>query len=139
MLWEILIEHSVRVSVMSMLLSKVDPFICALDCLLEDKLLAGCWWLTPVILAPQEAEIRRTVVGSQPRQIVCKTLSQKNSSYQRAGGVAQGVGPGFKPQTAGGKKKRTRFLQTSPLSFLNYQFPLFSSFKSFLVLIQIDN
>jgi hypothetical protein len=24
--------------------------------------LAGCWWLTPVILATQEAEIRRIVV-----------------------------------------------------------------------------
>jgi hypothetical protein len=31
----------------------------------------------PVILATQEAEIRRTVVQSQPRQIVCETLSQK--------------------------------------------------------------
>jgi hypothetical protein len=27
---------------------------------------AGCWWLTPVILATQEAEIRRIVVRSQP-------------------------------------------------------------------------
>jgi hypothetical protein len=32
-------------------------------------------WLTPIILATQEAEIRRIVVPSQPRQIVCKTLS----------------------------------------------------------------
>jgi hypothetical protein len=46
-------------------------------------LLAGCpgaWmlgdpWLPPVILAALEAEIRRIAVGSQPRQIVCKTLS----------------------------------------------------------------
>jgi hypothetical protein len=47
---------------------------------------AGHWWLTPVILATQEAEIRRMAVRSQPGQIVCKTLSQilhKN----RAGGV----------------------------------------------------
>jgi hypothetical protein len=35
------------------------------------------WWLTPVILATQEAEIRRIVVPSQPGQIVCETLSQK--------------------------------------------------------------
>jgi hypothetical protein len=32
-------------------------------------------WLIPVILATQEAEIRRIKVGGQPRQIVCKTLS----------------------------------------------------------------
>jgi hypothetical protein len=30
-----------------------------------------------VILPTQEAEIRRIAVQSQPRQIVCKTLSQK--------------------------------------------------------------
>jgi hypothetical protein len=35
------------------------------------------WWLTPVILATQEVKIRRIVVRSQPKQIVCKTLSQK--------------------------------------------------------------
>jgi hypothetical protein len=28
------------------------------------------WWLTPIILATQEAEIRRITVQSQPRQIV---------------------------------------------------------------------
>jgi hypothetical protein len=36
---------------------------------------ARCWWLTPVILATQGAEIRRIEVRSQPRQIVCETLS----------------------------------------------------------------
>jgi hypothetical protein len=30
------------------------------------KLVAGHWWLTPVILATQEIEIRRIVVQSQP-------------------------------------------------------------------------
>jgi hypothetical protein len=39
--------------------------------------------LTPVILAIQEAEIRRIAVGSQPRQIVHKTLPQKNPSQKR--------------------------------------------------------
>jgi hypothetical protein len=34
-------------------------------------------WLTPVILATEEAEIRRIMVRRQPRQIVHKTLSQK--------------------------------------------------------------
>jgi hypothetical protein len=50
----------------------------------------------PVILATQEAEIKRIAVQSQPRQIVYKTLSQENTSQKRAGGVAQGVGPEFK-------------------------------------------
>jgi hypothetical protein len=41
-------------------------------------MLAGSWWLTPVILATQKAEIRRIMVPSHPRQISHKTLSQKN-------------------------------------------------------------
>jgi hypothetical protein len=42
--------------------------------------MAWCWWLTPVILATQEAEIRRITVRSQPGQIVQETLSQKHPS-----------------------------------------------------------
>jgi hypothetical protein len=42
-----------------------------------------------IILATQEAEIRRVEVQSQPRQIVHETLSQKNSSQKSAGGMAQ--------------------------------------------------
>jgi hypothetical protein len=34
---------------------------------------------------------------SQPRQIVHEILSQKNPSQKRAGGMAQGEGPEFKP------------------------------------------
>jgi hypothetical protein len=52
----------------------------------------------PVILTTQVAEIRRITVQSQPGQIVQETLSQKNPTQKRAGGVAQGVGPEFKPQ-----------------------------------------
>jgi hypothetical protein len=37
-----------------------------------------CRWLTPVILATQEAEIRRTAVRSQSGQIVPKTISKKS-------------------------------------------------------------
>jgi hypothetical protein len=36
----------------------------------------------PVILATQEAEIRRIRVQSQPRKIVHETLSQKNPSQK---------------------------------------------------------
>jgi hypothetical protein len=35
------------------------------------------WWLTPVLLATQEAKIRRIAVQSQPGQIALKTLSGK--------------------------------------------------------------
>jgi hypothetical protein len=60
--------------------------------------IARLWWLTPVTLATQEAEIRRIVVPSQPRQIVHEILSQKNPSQaKKDGGVAQGGGPEFKP------------------------------------------
>jgi hypothetical protein len=55
-------------------------------------------WITPVILATQEAEIRRIVVQGQPKQRVPNTLSQKHPTERRAGGVAQGIGPEFKPQ-----------------------------------------
>jgi hypothetical protein len=48
---------------------------------------AGRQWLTPVILATQEAEFRRIAVWSQPRQIV-ETLSQKK---KKADEVAQAV------------------------------------------------
>jgi hypothetical protein len=50
-----------------------------------------------IILASQETEIRRTEVRSQPRQIVCETLSQKKLQ-KRTHGLTQGVGPEFKPQ-----------------------------------------
>jgi hypothetical protein len=52
----------------------------------------------PVILAIQEAEIRRIDTQSQSRQIVHETLSQKKTITKRASGVAQGEGPEFQPQ-----------------------------------------
>jgi hypothetical protein len=60
--------------------------------------ISRCWWLTPVIPATQEAEIRSIAVGSQPRQIVHETISKKPTTKYWAGGVAQGEGPKFKPQ-----------------------------------------
>jgi hypothetical protein len=61
----------------------------------------------PVILATQEAEIRRIVFQSQPRQIVCKTLSRKIHK-NRAGRAAQSEGPEFNPSITKGKKKWAR-------------------------------
>jgi hypothetical protein len=73
---------------------------------------AGHWWLTFIILATQEAEVRRITVQSQPGQIVSKMLSRKNPSQKRAGGIAQGVGPEFKPQYCKNtKKERQKVLE----------------------------
>jgi hypothetical protein len=68
--------------------------------------LAGLQWLTPVILATQEAEIRKITVQRQSKQIVHETLSQKNPLQKKAGGVAQGVGPEFKFQYCKKQKKK---------------------------------
>jgi hypothetical protein len=70
---------------------------------LEMSIWAGCWWLMPVILATHDAEIRRIAVRSQPRQLVCETLSQKTLHKNRDGEVAQG--PELKPQYCKIKKK----------------------------------
>jgi hypothetical protein len=48
-------------------------------CQKNDSLVSGCWRLTPVILATQEAESRMILVQSQPGQIVLKTLSPKKN------------------------------------------------------------
>jgi hypothetical protein len=49
-------------------------------------------WLTPIILATQDEEIRRIMVQSQPGKIVIL----KNLHKNRTGGVAQGEDPEFK-------------------------------------------
>jgi hypothetical protein len=43
----------------------------------KNKNITGRQWLTPVILATWEAEIGRTEVQDQPKQIVHKTPSPK--------------------------------------------------------------
>jgi hypothetical protein len=58
---------------------------------LKNTQLIGHWWLMPVILATQEAEIRSIRGPSQPGQIVCETLSPKYPIQKRAGKVAQVV------------------------------------------------
>jgi hypothetical protein len=68
-------------------------------------LIRGPEAITPVIPATQKAEIRRTSVRSQPRQIVHETLSLKQIFTKRAGGVTQGEGPEFKSQHQEKKKK----------------------------------
>jgi hypothetical protein len=46
---------------------------------------AGHQWLMTVILTTQGEEIRKIEVQSQPRQIVCKTLSRKKKSITKKG------------------------------------------------------
>jgi hypothetical protein len=47
-------------------------------------------------------------VRSQPRQIVCKTLSQKTLHKNRAGRMAQGEGPEFKYQYRNKTKQKIK-------------------------------
>jgi hypothetical protein len=49
------------------------------DLALQSKLIqAGHWWPMPLILATQEAEIRRIMVLSQPRQKICISTNTGN-------------------------------------------------------------
>jgi hypothetical protein len=49
---------------------------------------------------------QRITVQNQPGQIVHKTLSQENPWPKRADGVAQSVGPEFRPQSHKNKNKK---------------------------------
>jgi hypothetical protein len=56
-------------------------------------------------------------MGTQPGQLVCKTLSQKkkktkNPITKRAGGAAQDVGPEFKPHLVLRRKKKCLYFFT---------------------------
>jgi hypothetical protein len=74
-----------------------------------------CRQLTPVILATQEAKIRRIVIQSQSKQIAKSYL--KITSPKRAGGVAQGVDPEFKCQCCK-KPKNQQVAWLSPAASL---------------------
>jgi hypothetical protein len=43
-----------------------------------------------LFLAPQETEVKRITVESQPRKIVLETLSQKYPTGKKTGRVSQG-------------------------------------------------
>jgi hypothetical protein len=49
----------------------------------------GPWWITFVILATEEAEVRR--IEASPGQIICETPPQKNCHKKSAARVAQTV------------------------------------------------
>jgi hypothetical protein len=48
-----------------------------------------CWWLTPVILVTQEAEIRRITVQSQPGKQFVRLYLENTQYKKRVDGVAQ--------------------------------------------------
>jgi hypothetical protein len=51
-----------------------------------------------VILATQEADIRRIAIQSQPGEIICKTLSWKNPLQKKGWWSGSRYRPKFKPQ-----------------------------------------
>jgi hypothetical protein len=70
-------------SVYSSTWQQSGPLKCKYDTLmLKTTTGAGHWWLTPVILTTQEAEIRRIAVQNQPRQIVLQNPISKNPSQK---------------------------------------------------------
>jgi hypothetical protein len=64
------------------------------------------WWLTSVILATQEAEIRRIMVRSQSKKIVHKTLSHKYLSQKGLAEWLKVKALSSSPSTAKKKKQR---------------------------------
>jgi hypothetical protein len=73
---------------------------------------AGCWWLTPVILAAQEADIRRIEVRSQPGQVVLETLSQKPHHQEELAVWLKVKALSSNPSPT--KKKDARYLHINP-------------------------
>jgi hypothetical protein len=61
-------------------------------------IIPGCQWLTPIILATQEADQEDS--SSKPTQAnsLRDPISKKTHHKERASGMAQGVGPELKPQ-----------------------------------------
>jgi hypothetical protein len=102
---------------------------------------ARCWWLMPVILASQEAEIRRITVQSQPKQIVHETLSWKYPTTKRPGKVDQVIeclpskceALSSNSSTAKKKNKKTKNHHSQTLkpskSLNSYTHPLSGSFS----------
>jgi hypothetical protein len=88
--------------------------------------LAGCLWLTLIILATQETESMRIAVWSQLGQVVHETLSRKNPSPKRAGTEWQGVGPYFKPPYSKKKKKKKSKIKkvTYPYTIITLVLPI---------------
>jgi hypothetical protein len=75
-------------------------------------------WLTPVIPATQQAEIRSIAVQGQPWANSSGDPISKNPMQERAGRVAQGESPVLKPQTQKKKKKKKKGERPALLNLL---------------------
>jgi hypothetical protein len=128
-------EKTMKIYVKKWVFKKKEYLFCnGCSVIIVNRLLAGYWWLMPVILDTQRAEIRMITVWSQPGQTVCKTLSQKTHHKKRAGGVdqvvrmpaSQAYGPKFKPQWSQKTNKQTTTNQTDfkPENYFRGRFKL---------------
>jgi hypothetical protein len=72
---------------------------------LRNKPGTGRWWLTFIILATQEAAMRKITVEVSLGKQFARTYLGKKTSQERADGVAQSVVHEFKPRSA---KKRNK-------------------------------
>jgi hypothetical protein len=76
---------------------------------------AGRTWLTTVILATWEADIKRITVQHQPRQIVRETSICKITKAKSTGGLTQAVECLLcKPKAPRSTKKQTKHTKPSP-------------------------
>jgi hypothetical protein len=90
--------------------------------ILKLEVIAGCWWLTPVILATQEAEIRRIVVQSQPwvnssQDPISekkKKKSQKKGWWSGLSGKRESVRPCVQTPMMLKKKKKLEVMTVLP-------------------------
>jgi hypothetical protein len=74
-------------------------------------------WLTPVILATLEAEIRRIMVQSQPRQIVLESLSQKKLITKKVWWMVQSEALSSSPSIK--KKKQWEYIDSTFQTYLS--------------------
>jgi hypothetical protein len=63
----------------------LDNFYMWQEVYIKVSFITRCQWLMPIILAIQEAEIRRIMVWNQPEQIDCEIISWKYSTQKRTG------------------------------------------------------
>jgi hypothetical protein len=76
---------------------------------LKNKIKAGRQWLMPAILATQEDCGSKAAWANSSQD-----PSSKKHNTKRTGGVAQGLGPEFKPQYRKKKKKKGKKKKRKP-------------------------